>query len=57
MAKFIHLPIKDSKCKSKGCKRKYLIQGYCCYHYLKLLDEFEKKSRENKSKSKILYGN
>lgn len=43
----------DTKCKTKGCKRSYLIQGYCCKHYLMMLDKFEKKSKENPTKQKV----
>ena len=45
----------ETKCKTKGCKRSYLIQGYCCKHYLMRLDKFEKKSRENPTKEVIWY--
>jgi hypothetical protein len=47
------------KCKVKNCKREYLIQGYCCYHYLKKLDKFEKKSKKANlkvNKKEIIYG-
>jgi len=36
----------SKKCRVKGCKRHYLINGLCCFHYLKQLDAFEKASRK-----------
>ena len=36
----------------KNCKKEYLVYGYCAYHYLKMLDKFEKKSREAKFRCK-----
>ena len=38
------------KCKTKNCNKTYMVEGYCTYHYLKLLDKFEKKSRKTNLK-------